>query len=372
MADAQASEAVTIPVGKAAKKATKKTRPKKKGSKKTKSAAKAKQTAAHSDYPRHSVSKALRIPKNILEQNAGKACTEQEAADYCGVGLHGPFKVELSSSIKYGFLKRPSPGSVEITDLARKVLRPQSEEDSIGGMRQAVLNAPVFSSVYTHYRGENIPDEPFFSNTLSDTFKVPPDKTAEFKAIFLESLNDAALVERHGEKLRVVDVSEGEGFNVDSGASIEKLGHTAKVQQGDSCFVMMPFAEPIGGYFKKVYEPAIENVGLKAIRADDDMFTTGKIVDQIWAGIHSAKVLVAELTGRNPNVFYELGLAHALQKPVVLVSSSEADVPFDVQHIRVIYYDKNDPFWGEKLKQKIGENVLSALSNPQEATFKSP
>ncbi len=92
------------------------------------------------------------------------------------------------------------------------------------------------------------------------------------------------------------------------------------------------------------------------------MFKTGKIVDQIWLGIHSAKVLVAELTGRNSNVFYELGLAHALQKPVVLVSSNEDDVPFDVQHIRVIYYNVYDPFWGEKLIAKIAENVLQPLN----------
>jgi hypothetical protein len=102
------------------------------------------------------------------------------------------------------------------------------------------------------------------------------------------------------------------------------------------------------------------------------MFKTGKIVDQIWVGIHNAKVLVAELTGRNPNVFYELGLAHALEKPVVLVSSNEGDVPFDVQHIRVIYYDVYDPFWGEKLIAKIAENVLSALQNPSEAVLRKP
>ena len=78
-------------------------------------------------------------------------------------------------------------------------------------------------------------------------------------------------------------------------------------------------------------------------------------MDQIWQGIHAAKILVAELTGRNPNVFYELGLAHALEKPVVLVSSNQDDVPFDVQHIRVIYYDTSDPFWGEKLISKIAE-----------------
>jgi hypothetical protein len=135
---------------------------------------------------------------------------------------------------------------------------------------------------------------------------------------------------------------------------------------------MMPFADPVGGYYKAVYEPAIQKAGLKRVRADDDIFSTGKIIEQVWSGIQTAKVLVAELTGRNPNVFYELGLAHALQKPVVLVSSNEADVPFDIQHIRVIYYNVYDPFWGEKLISKIAENVLSAIQNPGEAILRRP
>src|SRR5205809_2960324 len=116
----------------------------------------------------------------------------------------------------------------------------------------------------------------------------------------------------------------------------------------------------------------MEKAGLKPVRADASIFGTGKIIDQIWSGINAAKVLVAELTTKNPNVFYELGLAHALQKPVVLVSSNEDDVPFDVQHIRVIYYNVFDPFWGEKLIAKIAENVLSALQNPGDAILKKP
>jgi hypothetical protein len=63
-------------------------------------------------------------------------------------------------------------------------------------------------------------------------------------------------------------------------------------------------------------------------------------------------------------------LAHALQKPVVLISSNENDVPFDLQHIRVIYYDVNDPFWGNKLMEKVAENILSAIKNPAEAVLK--
>ncbi|HZL19840.1 MAG TPA: hypothetical protein VFG23_19050 [Polyangia bacterium] len=325
-----------------------------------------------SDYPRHAVRKALRIPQAILDQNAGKPCTEPESAKYAGVGYHGPYRVELSSSIKYGFLSRPSPGSVELTELAKKVLRPQTQADELEGLRQAVLNAPKLSDVYKHYRGENIPDEPFFGNTLLDTFSIPKEKQEEFKTIFFESLDDAKLIESQGTKRRVLDVSTGAGIDANTAGTLKRLEKAANVEAGDACFVMMPFAEPIGGYYKTIYEPAIKRAGLRAVRADDDMFSTGKIVDQIWSGINAAKVLVAELTGRNPNVFYELGLAHALQKPVVLVSSNEKDVPFDVQHIRVIYYNVLDPFWGEKLIAKISENILSALQNPAEAILRRP
>lgn len=321
-------------------------------------------------YPRHSVRKALRVPRAILEQNAGKACADREAAGFCGIKWHGPFGVEISSAIKYGFLRRPQPGQVEITDLAKKVLRPQNPSDEIDGLREAVLNAPVVSDVYRHYRGENVPDDQFFRNALIDTFKIPEAKVDEFRAIFMEALSDAQLIEEVAGKKRVLDVAQGPRVSTTSDETLKKIGKGVRIEEGDSCFVMMPFLEPIGGYYKTVYEPAITKAGLRPVRADDEIFATGKIVDQVWSGITAAKVLVAELTGRNPNVFYELGLAHALEKPVVLVSSNQEDVPFDLQHIRVIYYDMRDPFWGEKLIAKVAENVLSALKNPGEAIFR--
>jgi hypothetical protein len=324
---------------------------------------------ASSNYPRHEVEKALRIPRAILDQNAGRACTEMDAAKFIGLtNIRGPFKVEISSALKYGFLERPNPGSIVPTELAKKVIRPQSPEDTLNGLREAILNAPVISDVYKHYRGENIPDRQFFENALTDTFKVPLDKLSEFIEIFTESLFSAKLLEKNGDKLRVVDIaSETNSPRIDTNSELRKLSKAAAVSSTDSCFVMMPFASPLGEYYSKIYEPAIKKAGLTPVRADDDIFGTGKIIDQIWSGITSAKVLIAELTTRNPNVFYELGLAHALKKPVVLVSSNEQDVPFDLKHIRVIYYDKDDPFWGTKLIDKVAENILSAISNPDEA-----
>ncbi|MGY4573625.1 hypothetical protein [Bradyrhizobium sp. USDA 3256] len=318
-------------------------------------------------FPRHSVDKALRIPRAIIEQNAGHDCTDAEAAEFVGVGFNGPFKVEVSSAIKYGFLSRPGAGRIAVTERARQAIRPQKAGDDIEALRAAVLDAPEIKEVYTHYRGENLPDEAFFEHALEDKYSIPRDKIAEFKDVFLASLQSAQLVEKKDDKLRIVDTKGG----LQEGATqIKKLSTSANVSASDSCFVLMPFGAPIGDYYSQIYEPAIRKAGLRPVRADADIFGTGKIIDQIWAGINSAKVLVAELTNRNPNVFYELGLAHALDKPVVLISSNEGDVPFDLKHIRVIYYNVSDPFWGEKLIEKVAENILSALTNPEEAVFK--
>lgn len=329
---------------------------------------KVKGAGSQAKFPRHSIEKALRIPRAIIEQNAGKQCTEKESAGFAGVGYNGPYRVEISSALKFGFLERPTAGSLQVTDRARRSIRPQKPEDKIEALREAVLVAPDISEVYKHYRGENLPDRSFFDNALTDKFGIPVEKASEFYQIFISSLESAKLIEKVGEKIRVLDIAQASATS--SGVlQIKKITEKVGVLSEDTCFVMMPFANPIGVYYQSIYEVAIKKAGLTPVRADADIFGTGKIIDQVWRGIKNAKVLVAELTKRNPNVFYELGLAHALNKPVVLVSSNEEDVPFDLQHIRVIYYDVNDPFWGAKLIEKVAENILSALENPEEAIF---
>jgi len=136
------------------------------------------------NYPRHSLERSLRIPKGILDQNAGRECTDRETAEFIRVNYNaGPYSSELSSSIKFGLLERPEPGKVKLTDIARNILKPQQKDHLLTGLRTAVLNAPIISDVYSHYRGENLPDDQFFTNTLSDKYKIPLDKISEFKEI---------------------------------------------------------------------------------------------------------------------------------------------------------------------------------------------
>ena len=130
-----------------------------------------------------------------------------------------------------------------------------------------------------------------------------------------------------------------------------------KKKPSGTCFVMMPFADPFDLYYDTLYRPAIQGANLKPVRADD-LFRPSVIVADLWGMIQDAKVLLAELTTKNANVFYELGLAHALGKPVVLVSETMGDVQFDLQQLRVILYNKDDPGWG----QKLVSDVTAALS----------
>jgi hypothetical protein len=328
--------------------------------------------ARQAKFPRHSVERALRIPQALYEQNGGQPATMAEAVRFAGgSSVSGAFKTEVSSAKKYGFLESVERNKIGLTERARKAIAPQSPTDRLDALRQGILAAPDLSDVYSFYRGENLPDQQFFRNALTDRFGLPADKVAEFLEIFEESVKAADLIDDSGPRPKLVDIGRDEHHRQRSDGADRTAHNTPAVPAGSTCFVMQPFSGPLGGYYESIYRPAIEQAGLEPLRADAEIFGTGKIMDQIWRGIRSASVLVAELTTKNPNVFYELGLAHALEKPVVLVSSNQEDVPFDLRHIRVILYDQTDPFWGQKLIDKLADNVRSALGDPEEAIFRA-
>ncbi len=88
-------------------------------------------------------------------------------------------------------------------------------------------------------------------------------------------------------------------------------------------------------------------------------------MSDIWKSIREARFILAELTGRNPNVFYEIGLAHAIGKPIILLTRNQEDVPFDLKALRYRYYDVNDPFWGDNLSDAIKLMVRAILEEQQ-------
>jgi len=104
------------------------------------------------------------------------------------------------------------------------------------------------------------------------------------------------------------------------------------------CFVMMPFADEFFLNYEEGIRPALEAAGLRGVHAGE-IFGTREIMEDIWESICTARVVVADVSGRNANVFYELGIAHTMGKECVVITQSPRDVPFDITSRRYIQYD---------------------------------
>ena len=126
------------------------------------------------------------------------------------------------------------------------------------------------------------------------------------------------------------------------------------------CFFIMPFA-PGHRYFYLYVKQHIETRhDFECHRVDDVPHFTQAIIDQIQDEIRDADIIIADVSGGNPNVFYELGLAHALDKFVLLVTQDDYDkLPFDIEGLRVLSYRNAENFLTEL------DQILIARFSPQ-------
>lgn len=126
-------------------------------------------------------------------------------------------------------------------------------------------------------------------------------------------------------------------------------------------FALMPFKQPWSDrIWEKMIKPVAGECGLEAKRADD--LYGRDIMEDIWSSILAARVIVADITSRNANVFYELGIAHTLGKPVILLTQSEGDIPFDLNRYRhIIYADNLDGY--EILTKQLKSTIKEIVSN---------
>jgi hypothetical protein len=122
----------------------------------------------------------------------------------------------------------------------------------------------------------------------------------------------------------------------------------------DLVFVIMPFNKEFN-YTYEIVKGSIQDIGLKCRRGDEEKVSSN-ILSHIIQEMVQAKLIIADITGRNPNVFYELGIAHALDKPVLVISQSSAEIPFDLNYIRILLYNN-----GLDLSKSLTKWLLSTL-----------
>ncbi|MDX1990808.1 MAG: DUF4062 domain-containing protein [bacterium] len=128
-------------------------------------------------------------------------------------------------------------------------------------------------------------------------------------------------------------------------------------------FVIMPFRDEFDTVYNDIIVPLGESMAL-VVKRGDNFTSNHHIMDEVWYALYNCRVVVADCTGNNPNVFYELGIAHTLGKPVIMIAQDVEKAPFDVRGRRFIRYENN--IGGvKKLKTELEKSIRSVLNNAE-------
>ena len=320
-------------------------------------------------FPKNPLEDAILVAKAIEEKNAGNPMPARDVAVAVGFRQSADWRFLdlLRSANQYGLVTGSGANAtVQLAQLGQDVVAPGSPSQRSEALLRAFRSVKEFEAVEKHYGGKRIPEDEFFLNTLTREFNIPRDRVEQFAKVFLENLK---YLRAFTPASSGIDTKQPPAEGTAPPTPPEKVPSPVVSKEPrvreflDTCFVMMPFGAWFDRYYAEIYVPAIKEAGFEPVRADE-LFTTGSVVEQIWEQIEKAKLLLADLSGKNPNVFYELGLAHAARKPVVFTAGQVEDVPFDLRHLRVIIYDIREPEWASRLRKSIADYLRNAAKDP--------
>lgn len=123
-------------------------------------------------------------------------------------------------------------------------------------------------------------------------------------------------------------------------------------------FVLMPFSKEFDDTYELAIQPACEQAGAYAERVDKQIFT-GSILERVFNQISKADLIIADMSERNPNVFYEVGYAHALGKTTILLTNKTDDIPFDLKHYPHIVYENRLADLKRELETRVQWHILN-------------
>jgi hypothetical protein len=137
--------------------------------------------------------------------------------------------------------------------------------------------------------------------------------------------------------------------------------------QNGTCFILMPFAPRFDEVYAAIVD-AIEGPALNFLcKRADDVFGGGHIIEDILRGIAESEVIVADVTSKNSNVFYELGIAHMVKdvEKVIIITQEMDDIPFDLRQLRCIVYEQS-----EQGIRRLKSQLTSAVEQVSEPAFR--
>lgn len=340
-------------------------------------------------FPACAFSEALEFAREVFEYGSGQPVRRLSFFDHLGKSPDsGASRQLITNTSKYGLTK----GSyiAEQLEMTPEGSRAVDEEISARERTKAKIKLGLediepFNKLYQQFSGNKLPARAALVDAIKE-FEVPEDLADEAVDTFILNLRDLGLLQTLSGAERIVTVEHLLDSLPAATTHIRPEVITPKPQKGhlitleqanfeNTCFYVTPIGEEGSEYRRhsdlflgSIVEPALEEAfGLKVIRADA-IDKPGVITRQIIDYLMRSRLVVADLSFHNPNVFYELAIRHAARLPVVQIIRKADKVPFDLNQVRTITIDTSDIYTLvpkiDTYRSEIANQVRRALDDP--------
>lgn len=367
-----------------------------KSSKKTKKPTKTKTRTRRSDvFPASSFEDALTVPTAIQKLGSGQKVRRLIVFDHLNKSPEsGSSRQMVTNASKYGllkgnykseFLELTPAGSIVTSNDAVPAIRIKAQFDL------AIIGIPVFKFLYESQVGARLWASAVLEDSVLDQ-GVPKNQAKECVETFIVNAKFVGVLRTVAGAERIIPIeqvieglpsaSKNDEVSTGTSSSISKVTQLVErdtVEIGPEdwdnlCFYISTIGEEGSEkrnhsdlFLGSIVEPALEEFKLKVVRADR-IGKPGMITRQVVEHILRSRLVVADLSYHNPNVFYELSLRHACRLPTVQLIRRCDAIPFDLDQFRTVMIDTTDIFTLvpnlQSYKAEIATQVRAALKDP--------
>lgn len=348
---------------------------------------------AQRPFPASSFEEALDFAQAILKFGSGQPVRRLSLFDSLGKSPEsGPSRQLIANASKYGLIEgNKQAEQLKLTPEGQKAADDEvaKREQTRARVKLAIENIEPFAKLYERFVTNKLPARAALTDAVRE-FGVSPELAEEAVDTFIVNLRYIGLLQTLSGAERIVTVehlldslpsSLTQVNTLPAGIVSYPQSHssgglvTAEHAQFEStCFYVTPIGENDSEqrrhsdlFLGSIVEPALEQFHLKVVRADA-IDKPGTITRQIIEYLLKSRLVIADLSFHNPNVFYELALRHAMRLPVVQIIRNADRVPFDLNQIRTIRIDTSDIYSLvpkiDTYRSEIASQVRRALEDP--------
>jgi len=290
----------------------------------------------------------------------------------------------ITNSSKYGITTGSYAADfIELTELGSIACDPDSKpRDKLSArFRLAIDNIPPFEILFNAFVDNKLPTHAIMADTLRDA-EIWVDNEKECIDLFVVNVKDLGLLQTIAGAETLVapehlfDLAPTDGLKTPIGLDAKKsTSLDAKKSWDGICFYITPIGDEGSDarkhsdlFLSALVEPALKELGLDVIRADK-IAEPGMITTHILEHIKYSKLVIADLSMLNPNVFYEMALRHSVRLPIVQIIRKADKLPFDVNQVNSIVIDNTDIYTFtpklETYRSEIATLARRALEDPE-------